>query len=91
MALKKVIKQSDGITTEYHRIINMIMNINQSISISVNSYVDEESRDIERDPVSGYPYNQNITFTTDYVENMTIEDAYEYLKTLEMFEGAEDV
>lgn len=36
-------------------------------------------------------YIQSNYFTLPYDENQTIEQAYEYLKTTEIFEGAEDV
>ena len=32
-----------------------------------------------------------ITYETEYDETMTIEKAYEYLKTLPEFEGATDI
>ena len=37
------------------------------------------------------PYRRYITFETDYKENMTIEDAYGYLKTLDTYNEASDV
>jgi hypothetical protein len=49
------------------------------------SYVDEESRQ------TAYPYCRAVTYETGYDEAMTIEKAYNYLKTLPEFEGATDV
>lgn len=89
MALKKPIVQRDGVLTEYHRILFIQSMINSHTSIAVASYVSEDSRHTE--DVSTYPYKVSVTYQTDYTENMTIQDAYEYLKTLPEFEGAEDV
>lgn len=85
MALKKSIRQENGVTTEYHRILFLQQMVNSHTSIAVVSHIDEELRFI---PGS---YQQAITYETDYDENMTIKLAYEYLKTLPEFEGALDV
>lgn len=89
MALKKTIIQRDGIPTEYHRILFLQSTINSHISIAVLSYLNEDARHSEMDLIQ--TYKVSITYETDYIENMTIEDAYNYLKTLPEFEGAEDV
>ena len=85
MALGKEIKQDDGVTTTYHRILFIQITTNRQNSIAVFSYIDEESRQ------SVHPYCRAVTYETDYDETMTIEDAYNYLKTLPEFEGATDV
>ena len=89
MALNKEIKQDDGITTNYHRILFVQSTINSHISIAVLSYVDESSRMSEA--ASNTPYTKTITYEKDYEENMTIENAYNYLKTLPEFEEATDI
>lgn len=89
MALKKKIRQSDGVITTYHRILYTQSMINSHVSIAVVSYVDEEGRNMEKRYES--PYKVAVTYETDYVENMTIEMAYNYLKTLDQFKDAEDV
>lgn len=91
MALFKKIRMDDGVTTSYHRILYLTKTINRQNSIAVLSYVDEQSRSDERNAVLERPYRKGITYETDYDEDMTIEDAYAYLKTLPEFEGAEDV
>lgn len=91
MALYKEIKQSDGVTTKYHRILYIMTTINRQNSIAVLSYVDDESRTSEKENVMTQPYQKSITYETDYDPNMTIETAYEWLKTLPPFEGAENV
>lgn len=90
MALYKEIIQNDGVTTNYHRILSVEHHINSHIEITVVSYVNSASRDIDSTRPSR-PYRQCVTYTTGYKENMTITEAYNYIKTLPEFEGAEDV
>lgn len=89
MALQKDVKQHDGITTNYHRICNIQSKINSTIFIDVLSYVNKESRDTETEYY--HPYFKEKRYTTKYKENMTIEEAYAYLKTLPEFEDSTDV
>ena len=91
MALYKEIRQKDGVTTKYHRILFLKTTTNRQNSIAVVSYVDEESRDNEKEATIEQPYQVSITYETDYDPTMTIEKAYDYLKTLPQFEGALDV
>ena len=91
MALCKEIKQSDGVTTKYHRILYVMTTVNRQNSIAVLSYVDDESRSGELDHTMPQPYQKSITYETSYDPTMTIESAYEYLKTLPVFEGATDI
>ncbi len=89
MALQKDIRQDDGIITTYHRILFVNEFVNSHVSICVRSYVDAASR--EESTRDEYTYSRSITYEKDYQENMTVEQAYDYLKTLPEFEGAEDV
>lgn len=89
MALLKQITQNDRVITSYHRILLIQSVVNSHTSISVLSYVDQDSRNIE--PTESRVYKSCITYEMEYVENMTIEDAYAYLKTLPEFVGAEDI
>lgn len=89
MALKKEIRQNDGVVTTYHRIFFIQSIINSHDSIAVYSYIDEKGRAMENG--ENRPYKVVITYEKDYIEDMTIEDAYNYLKTLPDFEGAEDI
>lgn len=91
MALYKGIKQDDGVTTAYHRILFVQQMINSHNSIAVISYVDAESRDAEKDCILHQPYQRSITYEIAYDPSMTVESAYEYLKTLPQFEGAENI
>lgn len=45
----------------------------------------------EQENVMTQPYRKAMTYETDYDESMTVEKAYEYLKTLPVFVDAEDV
>lgn len=91
MALCKEIRQEDGVTTKYHRILYLMQTVNRQNSIAVLSYVDDMSRTDEKDNITAQPYQKSITYEVPYDENMTIETAYEYLKSLPQFEDAEDV
>lgn len=91
MALYKEIRQSDGVVTNYHRILFLQQTVNRQNSIAIVSYVDAEMREMEKGATLVQPYKKSKTYETDYSEGMTIETAYEYLKTLPEFEGATDI
>lgn len=91
MALYKDIKQDDGVTTSYHRILFVQQMVNRHNSIAVISYVDTESRESEKTAELRQPYQKSITYEVSYDPNMTVESAYDYLKTLPQFAGAIDV
>lgn len=91
MALYKEIRQDDGVTTTYHRILFLQTTVNRQNSIAVLSYVDNEARNSEKESIIGRPYVKSVTYETAYDETMTIEKAYEYLKTRPEFEGATDI
>lgn len=90
MALYKEIRQNNGIRTNYHRILFIQATVNKQNSIAVLSYENEDSRESEKNN-EFTPYRQSTTYEADYNEAMTVEDAYAYLKTLDVFIGAEDV
>lgn len=89
MALYKPIEQENGLTLSYHRIFFIEQTINDHIAIVVSSYLDQASR--EKEKAGGSIYNICVTYNRDYVEDMTVKQAYEYLKTLDDFKGATDV
>lgn len=91
MALQKEIRQSDGVITKYHRISFMVLTTNKRNSIAVLSYVDELARDEEKEATLHNPYRKSVTYELEYDPTMTVEKAYEYLKTLPQFEGAIDI
>lgn len=90
MALYKEIRQNDGVRTTYHRIMFLQQTVNKQNSIAVLSYTDEEARKFEQDG-EYRPYRKSITYEVDYDPAMTIDKAYEYLKTLDVFAGATDI
>jgi hypothetical protein len=55
-----------------------------------NFYIDELNRD-EKTNTINQPYQRSVTYETDYDAEMTVESAYDYLKTLPQFDGAIDV
>lgn len=92
MALKKEIRQDDGVVTNYHRILYIMQTLNRQSSIAVLSYVDNESRARENGTeVVVSPYQKAVTYEFDYMPDLTVEAAYNLIKSLPLFEGAEDV
>lgn len=102
MAIKKQVTADNGIMTEYHRIALVSIDVNQQNTILVHSYLSESGRQIEKDYAAGlyrdldegmmkFPYVSAEYINVNYDPNMTVPAAYEYLKTLPQFEGAEDV
>ena len=102
MAIKKQVTASNGVVTEYHRIAMVKMDTNQQNTILVYSYLSEAGRQIEKDYAAGlyndveeglmnWPYVDAQYLNCAYDGFMTIESAYNWLKTLPEYEGAEDV
>lgn len=91
MALKKRVVQEDGVVTEYHRILYVSNTVNSHSSIAVISLVSEEIRDRQLAGEIKEPYQKIITYETTEHSDLTVEKAYEYLKTLDVFNGAEDI
>ena len=102
MAIKIQTIADNGIATEYHRIALVSIDVNQQNTILVHSYLSESGRQIEKDYASGlykdldegmmrFPYVSAEYIHTEYNPDMTVARAYDYLKTLPQFEGAEDV
>ena len=55
------------------------------------SLVSEEIRNKQLAGEIQQPYQKIVTYETTEYDDLTIEKAYEYLKTLPEFEGAEDI
>lgn len=102
MAIKKQVTAPNGIVTEYHRIAMVKIDTNQQNTILVHSYLSETGRQVEKDYEAGlysdveegmmnWPYVNDRYLNCAYDGNMTITKAYEWLKSLPEFEGAEDV
>lgn len=96
MALSKEIENGNGVTLKYHRITAISIVTNVQNAVEVASYTSDAKRQEEAEAVKGEEAaDTNVyIFTTGYVlpydQTMTVESAYEYLKTLPEFSGAED-
>ncbi len=95
MSLKKNIALSNGIQLNYHRVAALHIYVNNQNVIEVQSYTSEDKRKEEKEAIPlGLPHDVYIEaryYDVPYDQNMTISDAYEYLKTLPEFENAEDI
>ncbi len=100
MALIKNIELDNGIVLSYHRINTVLIYTNRQINIEVTSYINQAQREKEieieeRIKETGVSEDLN-TFTetkyysTEYNEEFSVNSAYEYLKTLEVFTDATD-
>lgn len=65
--------------------------INSHCSISVISLISEKIRKKQLAGEIQQPYQKIVTYETEKFSDLSIKEAYEYLKTLPEFEGAEDV
>lgn len=94
MALSKSIELDNGVVVKYHRItsLNIITNIHNVVEIS--SYTNESKRRSELEAIQTGGESNVFLYTTfmdvPYNQEATVESTYEYLKTLPIFEGAED-
>lgn len=94
MALKKQIELENGVTVNYHRIVSINKITNVSNIIEVASYTNQAKREEEKEAIEN-SIEMNVFINTQYInseydEKSTIENTYEYIKTLEKFSGAED-
>lgn len=100
MALKKEIELDNGIVLNYHRITSINKVTNNTTVIEISSYINEEKRKEEADAIkqgqeTGEAVLMNVFIETsfidkEYIEDETIKDLYDYLKTTEKFKDAED-
>lgn len=104
MALQIQIKNSDGVILNYHHIMFVNVDFNQRILVAVESYIDAEGRQYDKDYADG-KINGNPTFPYTKMEYITIEwkdvgdllvgdlakNMYEWLKTQPPYIGAIDV
>ena len=94
MGLKKQIELDNGVITIYHRIVSINKITNVANIIEIASYTNEQKREEEKEAIeNGTEMNVFINtqyINADYDETSTIENTYEYLKTLEQYKDAED-
>ena len=104
MALRKKIKRKNGIELDYHRIAMIKVDLNQQITVLVQSYLNEEGRNYEKAYAAGsikgeptFPYVESEYLNLEYSEDLDIlkgnlnENAYKWLKKQSKFEDAEDI
>lgn len=94
MALSKQIELENGVTTTYHRIVSINNITNVQTNIEIASYTSKEKREEEKQAIENAT-SMNVFINTQYINknytaDFNIEQAYEYLKTLDRFEDAED-
>ena len=95
MALQKAIELDNGVIVNYHRIYAIEKRTNVAVWINIHSYINKTKRDEEKEAEDRgeqiFPFKNCFMIEAPYDENKEIEDYYTYLKTLEMFSGAEDI
>lgn len=98
MALNKQIELSNGITVKYHRIVGINKITNNSTIIEIGSYTSQEKRQEEIEYLNSIKKDKNMNvfinttyLSKEYLENETIKELYNYLKTTEFLNGAEDI
>lgn len=94
MALLKQIELDSGIVLNYHRIVTITKVTNHSTILEIASYTSKEKREQE---VRQFENGEEITvyvdtsfMSVDYDEKTTIKDWYDYLKTTDKYNCAED-
>lgn len=95
MAIKKKVVLENGVTTNYHRIVSLNKIINKSNIIEVASYTGEDKRAEEDNAIKNSKPMNVFTHTSfiqiPYDENMTIGEAYDYIKNLDNFKNSKDI
>lgn len=94
MALLKSIELNNGVVINYHRIASINKLTNHSTVLAIMSYTSKAKRD-EEVAKSGLGEMLDIYTETEYMEvnydeTATIKDWYNYLKTTDKYNGAED-
>lgn len=97
MAIRKAITTPNGVTVTYHRIAMFSVEVNQQCTVLVHGYVAEANRQYEKDWAAGeiegepvFPYVDARYLNPPYDEGFCLARAYEWLKGLPEYEGAED-
>lgn len=94
MALSKKIGLGNGVVVNYHRVVSVNTITNVQNIIEVASYTSRSKREDEIAALKNGEemniYIETQFFNADYDQSMTVEGAYNYLKTLPEFEGATD-
>lgn len=103
MALQIGIKTDNGVILSYHHIAAINVETNQRVTVMVESYIDQEGRQYDKDYMEGKIENPSFPYTAvDYMciewadigemlNGSLIENAYNWLKTQPAYVGAVDV
>lgn len=95
MALQKEIELPSGVVVRYHRVVSLNCITNVANLIEVASYTSAGKREEEKAAVAtGEAMNVFLETTIHhaaYDQSMTIDGAYDYLKSLPDFDGAENL
>lgn len=95
MGLSKRIALENGVAVNYHRIVSVNCITNLQNIVEVASYTSRAKRDEEiaaiaaEEPMNVYIESRFVE--APYDQAMTVDSAYELIKTLPEFEGATDV
>lgn len=86
----------NGMPLSYFRIVSLTTVVNQQSIIEVAGYISQEAREEEQeaivDPSKGCDvYVDTRHIVVDYDPDMSVNKAYELLKGMEEYEGAEDI
>lgn len=95
MALQKDVVMDNGLILSYHRINTVTIHTNNQNIIEVTSYLNEKERQKEKDAMEKEEpfniYTKTTIYVLPYDKEFSVVKAYEYLKTLEQFQGSIDV
>lgn len=97
MGLMKNKVLDNGITLTYHRVVSVNSIVNMQSMIEVGSYLNKNEREKEREWYESSPKDRlNVYISTtyypiEYSKDLNVDNAYEYLKTLDDFADAEDI
>lgn len=89
MALAKKVMLGNGIEVTYHRVVSVGCVTNVQSTVEVASCPSQAAR--EKEKGGGDCYIETTWHVLPYTPGLSVVDAYEYLKTLPEYEGAEDV
>jgi hypothetical protein len=94
MALIKSIKLSNGVIVNYHRIVSVQNITNHASIIEIASYPSKEKRLEEIEALKNKQmmdvFIESDYITTNYNKDLNVDSAYDYVKTLEKYENAQD-
>ena len=97
MGLMKNKVLDNGITLTYHRVVSVNSIVNMQSMIEVGSYLNKEEREKEKEWYASSPkdrlsvYISTTYYPIEYSKDLNVDNAYEYLKTLDDFADAEDI